>query len=98
MREPEQFLIECVGGGDVLPGVLPRHDDLMETVLRVSVRDSERAVVEQFSRLVVPMVTAGPQGTTGYFEARPAVREVFGYWPCLIPRDQVKPNVEVLRV
>ena len=78
MREPDQFLIECVGSGDVVPGVLGRRTDLMETVLRISVRDAERAVIERFARLVVPMVTAGPQGTTGYFEGRPPVREVFG--------------------
>ena len=28
---PEQFNIECLGSGDVAPGVLPRRDDLMET-------------------------------------------------------------------
>jgi len=98
MREPEQFLIECLGSGDVAPGVLERRTDLMETVLRISVRDPERAVIERFARLVVPMVTAGPQGTTGYFEGRPPVREVFEYWPCLIPRDQVHPTVEIIEV
>jgi hypothetical protein len=78
--------------------VLPRRDDLMETTLRLSAADERREPVERFSREIVPLVTSGPQGTTGYFEGRPAVREVFGYWPCLIPRGRVQPLVEVIEV
>ena len=48
--------------------------------------------------MIVPMVTAGPQGTTGYFEGRPPVREVFEYWPTLIDRSLVQPTVEVMSV
>jgi hypothetical protein len=97
--EPQRSLVECLGAGDVVPGVLPRGDrELTETVLRISVADERREVVERFSREVVPLVTAGPQGTTGYAEGRPVVREVFGYWPTLIDREQVRPRVEVFEV
>lgn len=91
--DPQHYLAECIGSGDTMPAVLPRRDDLFETVLRVSVRDERKQVVEKFARELIPMVTAGPQGTTGYFDGRPTVREVFGYWPCLIKRDLVKPVV-----
>src|SRR5262249_9834250 len=92
---PEHHLIECLGAGDSLPGVLPRADP-PEVVLRVSVRDSRKAVVERFSRELAPMVTSGPPGVTGYTTGRPTVREVFAYWPALIDRQAVPPRVTML--
>ena len=71
---------------------------LIETVLRISVFDPRKEIVERFTREIAPLVTSGPQGTTGYFEGRPAVREVFAYWPCLIDRNLVKPTVELMTV
>jgi hypothetical protein len=96
--DPQRSLVECLGSGDAAPGVLRRRDDLHETVLRITVADQRRDVVERFTRQIVPLVTAGPQGTTGYFDGRPSVREVFGYWPCLIERSRVRATVEVLDV
>ncbi len=89
---PEHSLIECLGAGDSLPGVLPRADP-PEVVLRLSVRDARKAVVERFSRELAPMVTSGPPGVTGYTTGRPAVREVFAYWPALIDREAVPAHV-----
>ncbi|HEY7087298.1 MAG TPA: acyclic terpene utilization AtuA family protein [Tepidisphaeraceae bacterium] len=95
--EPGRSLVECLGSGDVVP-VGARRDDLLETVLRITVADERREVVERFTKEIVPLVTSGPQGTTGYFDGRPAVREVFGYWPSLIERNRVRPAVEILEV
>lgn len=92
--KPQHARVECLGAGDACP-VLPRRDDLFETVLRIGVMDERRQVVERFSRELVPLVTSGPQGTTGYFDGRPTVREVFGYWPCLVKRQQVRIVVDV---
>ena len=96
--EPQQYRVECLGAGDVVQGVLPSAGDRLETVLRVSVADSRREIVERFTREIAPLVTNGPQGTTGYAEGRPAVHEVFGYWPTLIDRTLVTPRVELLEV
>jgi hypothetical protein len=93
---PQQFHVETLGSLDSLNGVLPTRDDLMETVLRITVADDRREIAERFSRELVPLVTAGPQGTTGYFDGRPAVREVYSYWPCLIDQSRVKPTVEIV--
>ncbi len=95
--EPREFLVECLGSGDVVPGV-GRREDLMETVLRIAAADERREVLEAFARELMPLVTGGPQGTTGYADGRPAVREVFGYWPTVIPRDWVRPAVELMEV
>jgi hypothetical protein len=97
---PERSLVECLGAGDATGGILrgPEGPGPTEVVLRISVADARREVVERFTREMVPLVTSGPQGTTGYFDGRPAVREVFAYWPTLIERELVKPEVEILTV
>ncbi len=70
--------------------------ELLETVLRVSAADERREVVERFAREIFPLVSRGPQGTTGYAEGRPPVREVFGFWPTLIARERVGTVVEMV--
>jgi hypothetical protein len=87
--------IEVLGSGDSLPGVLPACDP-PEVVLRVAVRDPNKATVERFTKEFAPLVTAGFAGTTGYTTGRAAVREVFAYWPALIAKNAVKSMVEML--
>jgi hypothetical protein len=70
--------------------------DPPEVVLRLAVADARREPCDAFAREFMSLVSAGPQGTTGYAEGRPVVREQFGYWPTLVPRDEVRPVVEVL--
>ena len=93
--EPEHWLVELLGAGDVVPGVLPRGNP-PEVVLRVAVRDSRKAVVERFGKEFAPLVTSGYAGTGGYTTGRPQVREVFAYWPALIAKSAVSPTVEVV--
>lgn len=91
---PARWQVECLGAGAVAPGVLAPSAPLHETVLRIAVGDPSRAVVEKFTQEMAPLVASGPQGTTGYAEGRPRVRDVFGYWPALIDRALVRPMVE----
>ncbi len=98
--EIRDSIIECLGSGDGAVGIAgPRHGEsegFAETVLRVAMESDSRDAVERFSRELMPFITAGPQGTTGYAEGRPRVHPVFRYWPCLIARDAVAPHVEIL--
>jgi hypothetical protein len=64
-----------------------------EAVLRVAVRDGRREAVERFTKELAPLVTSGPPGVTGYTTGRPPVREVFAYWPALIAKSAVAPEV-----
>jgi hypothetical protein len=66
-----------------------------EVVLRVSVRDLRREAVERFTKEFAPLVTSGPPGITGYTTGRPAVREVFAYWPALVDKKSTSPQVQV---
>jgi hypothetical protein len=86
---------ECLGAGDSVPGVLPIVD-APEVVLRVTVRDAERAVIERFSKEFAPLVTSGPPGVTGYTTGRPPVREVFAYWPALLAKHAISAQVKLL--
>jgi hypothetical protein len=98
---PEHSNIECLGAGACVPGVPVAHPatnappDPPEVVLRVSVRDSRRSVVERFSKELAPLVTSGPPGVTGYTTGRPPVREVFAYWPALVDKKAVTPRVRL---
>ena len=93
---PEQHLIETLGTGACVPGVLKDTLEPVEVVLRVSVQDSRRHIVERFTKEFAPLVTAGPPGVTGYTTGRPQVREVFAYWPALVDKRVVTPAVELL--
>jgi Acyclic terpene utilisation family protein AtuA len=93
---PERSHIECLGTGEVLGARLDPGPDPPEVVLRVAVHDSRPAVVERFSKELAPLVTSGPPGVTGYTTGRPAVREVFAYWPALIAKRAVSPRVQLL--
>lgn len=89
----EKTSIECLGDGDVVPGVFPRPNQSTEVILRVAVHDSRRAAVERFAKEFAPLVTSGPPGITGYTTGRPQVREVFAYWPALITKAAVQPVI-----
>jgi hypothetical protein len=88
-------LVECLGAGDVAPGVVKATQNLWEVVLRVTVRDPNRLTVERFCRELAPLITAGPPGIAGYASGRPSPRPAFRYWPALIPRSLVEPRVQV---
>lgn len=90
-----ETLVECLGTGASVPGVVGGRDDAaIETVLRLSVAAGAREPVERFTREIAPLVTCGPQGVTGYATGRPKVLPIFGYWPCLIERTRVAAGVE----
>jgi hypothetical protein len=74
----------------------PHPEGIEESVLRVAVEADNREAVDRFSRELIPYITAGPQGTTGYAEGRPRVHQVFRYWPCLISQDAVAPQAKFL--
>lgn len=92
----ERSYVEVLGAGDAVPGVGVRSGEPPEVVLRVAVHDSRREAVERFTREFAPLVTSGFAGTTGYTTGRPPVREVLSFWPALIAKSAVTPQVELL--
>jgi len=91
----ERRSVEILGIGACLPGVLPVPDDPPEVVLRLGVRDEDRAKVERFGKEIAPLITAGPPGVTGFAGGRPKAQAVVAYWPALLAREEVESRIEV---
>lgn len=92
----EQILTEYVGV-DATHGRLAGepHPDIPEVMLRVGVRGPDRAAVERFTREIAPLVLTGPPSVTGFAGGRPAVEEIVAYWPALVARELIEPQVRV---
>ncbi len=89
---------EFLGASEVHAGISPAPEDPPEVVLRLSVKDANRAAVERFGREIAPLVTAGPAGVTGFAGGRPKAQEIVAYWPALIPREEIAWAVTVEEV
>jgi len=68
-------------------------ESLPEVALRFGVRSGDRSAVERFSKEIAPLVLNGPPSVTGLGAGRPKVEEVVAYWPTLIPKTEVMPEV-----
>jgi hypothetical protein len=94
--EFEQILTEFVGANATHGRLAGNPDpDAPEVQLRVGVRARERAPVERFTREIAPLVLTGPPSVTGFAGGRPQVEEIVAYWPALIDRREIEPNVTV---
>jgi hypothetical protein len=69
-----------------------------QILLRLSAHDPSRDAVERFTKEFAPLITSGPAGLAGYAAGRPQVRPVYAYWPTLVPKSLVMPEVEVRTV
>lgn len=72
--------------------------DAPEVVMRIGVRSMERAPVERFTKEIAPLALNGPPVVTGFASGRPKVEEIVAYWPALMPKSAVEPQVSVLDV
>ncbi|MEO8209637.1 MAG: DUF1446 domain-containing protein, partial [bacterium] len=70
-------------------------DELNEVVLRIGVRSQDRKAIERFGMEIAPLILTGPPGVTGFAGGRPKPSDVVAYWPALIPKSEVKPEVIV---
>jgi hypothetical protein len=91
---PEEKLIEIVGSGVCHAGIV-KEADPPEVVLRLGVKSPDEAKVDRFGMEIVPLVTSGPPGVTGFAGGRPKATDIVGYWPALLHKDKVKTTVRV---
>jgi hypothetical protein len=93
---PDERLEEYVGAGTCHAGIpAGESSDPPEVVLRLGVKGQDRARVERFGSELVPLVTSGPPGVTGFAGGRPKATEIVGFWPALIRKDLVSARVSV---
>jgi len=69
--------------------------DIAEVVLRIAVRSMDKASVERFTRELAPIALNGPPAVTGLGHGRAKVEEIVAYWPALLPKNLVAPEVSV---
>src|SRR5262245_19436871 len=69
--------------------------DQPEVQLRFAVRAREKKPIEQFTRELAPLVLTGPPTVTGFAGGRPKVEDIVAYWPALIDRHVIEPNLRV---
>jgi hypothetical protein len=93
---PDERLEEYLGAGACHAGI-PAGESASppEVVLRLGVKGSDRAKVDRFGLELVPLVTSGPPGVTGFAGGRPKATEIVGFWPALIRKDLVSARVSV---
>jgi hypothetical protein len=70
--------------------------DIAEVQLRVGVRSADKAVVERFTRELAPLILNGPPSVTGFAGGRPKVEEIVAYWPALVPKREIRPEVRMV--
>lgn len=74
------------------------EDDINEIVLKVSVRSSDFNSVNRFGKEIAPLILTGPPSVTGFAGGRPKPSEVVAYWPALIKKEFIKPEVKILEL
>jgi hypothetical protein len=70
--------------------------EIAEVALRIGVRCTDKATVERFTKELIPIALNGPPAVTGLGAGRPKVEEIVAYWPSLIPKEMVAPQVSVM--
>ena len=96
MSAPEERMVELVGANVCHEGIpVPGADDPAEVVLRMGVKGPDRKKVDRFGSELVPLVTSGPPGVTGFAGGRPKATEIIGFWPALVSKDRIETAVSV---
>jgi hypothetical protein len=95
---PEEKLVEFLGANVCHAGIVVREAGApSEVVLRMGVKGSDREKVDRFGMELVPLVTSGPPGVTGFAGGRPKATEIIGFWPALVRKEKISTRVEVVR-
>ena len=83
-----------------IPSAEPSYEmepQLAEVMMRIGVRSEDRAAVDRFTKEIAPLALNGPPVVTGFGSGRPKVEEIIAYWPALIPKTEVAPEVTLWR-
>lgn len=92
---PQERFVEIVGTNVCHAGIMPAPADPAEVVLRIGARGTDRDKLDRLGMEIVPLVTSGPPGVTGFAGGRPKATDIISYWPALIDRNKVRTTVSV---
>jgi acyclic terpene utilization AtuA family protein len=92
----DERLVEYLGANVCHAGIEVEHaDQPAEVVLRLGVKSADREKVERFGYELVPLVTSGPPGVTGFAGGRPHATEIISFWPALVRKERIRSQVSV---
>ena len=95
---PREFRVDLAGGDAAQRGLADAARlDPSEGLVRFAAWSPTREPLQVFRKLLPSFILSGPAGlaVTG---GAPAISEVVGYWPALVPRDRVPATVRVIRI
>ena len=90
-------LVEYLGHTSMWGSRVPPPDDpdLLELVVRYAARCPDATEARKVFTESVPLYNNGPAGVAGV-GTRPPLKELYAIWPCLVPREHVVQQVEML--
>ena len=95
--DDEKF-VEIVGTNVCHAGIVPAPSDPAEVNLRIGATSHDKSKLDRLGMEIVPLVTSGPPGVTGFAGGRPKATEIISYWPALLSKDKVQTKVSVEEV
>lgn len=69
-----------------------------EVMMRIGARARDYKAVERFGKEIAPLILTGPPSVTGFAGGRPKPSEVVAYFPALISKEVIQPEVIVEEV
>ncbi len=94
----DEKMVEIVGTNVCHAGIAPAPTEPAEVVLRIGAKGPDKKKIDRLGMEIVPLVTSGPPGVTGFAGGRPKATDIVSYWPALIDKDKVKTTVSVEEV
>ena len=74
---------------------LQQSQDANEIILRLGAQDRDEKKLKKFSKLVPSLILGGPAGVA-VLGGAPRVQSIVSYWPALIPKESVIPQMALL--
>lgn len=96
--KPADRFVEIVGSNVCHQGILAPPAEPGEVVLRIGAKGTDAKKLDRLGMEIVPLVTSGPPGVTGFAGGRPKSTEIIGYWPALMAKTKITPTVTVEEV
>lgn len=91
----EEKFVEIVGTNVCHAGIADAPAEPAEVVLRIGARSPDRSKLDRLGMEIVPLVTSGPPGVTGFAGGRPKATEIISYWPALLSKGKIETKVSV---
>jgi hypothetical protein len=68
-----------------------------EVLLRLAIRTQDADSARRFGGEIAPLITCGvPGACNGNQRGRPEASPIIDFWPALVPRDAVRPHIDVI--